>query len=47
LIRVGNTSLAIIIPKHWLRYHELGYGDELEVISDNVIKIKTIKRGKK
>jgi len=44
LIRVGNTSLAIILPIGWLRYHNLSYGDCLEVISSSVILLKPKKK---
>lgn len=46
IIRVGTTSFAVILPRSWLRYYDLGYGDELEVISSGaVIEIKPIKKG--
>jgi len=44
IVRIGNTSLAVIIPKPWLQYYNLGYGDELEVISNGCIRIRP-KRG--
>lgn len=44
LIRVGNTSLGIIIPKPWLVYNELKYGDSLEVITDKNVIIKSTKQ---
>lgn len=47
IIRVGTTSFAIIIPKDWLRFHELGYGDRVEVVSNGSVKIKPIKMGGK
>jgi antitoxin component of MazEF toxin-antitoxin module len=40
IIRIGNTSLAVILPASWLRYYNLSYGDNVEVISDGMIKIK-------
>lgn len=43
LIRIGETSLAVIIPKPWLEYNKLKYGDKLELISNSEIKIKMIK----
>ena len=45
LIRAGNTSLAVIIPKSWLQYYNLGYGDQVEVISNGIIEIKPEKTG--
>lgn len=44
LIRIGNTSLGVIIPKSWLKYYDLKYGDSLEVISNGSIEIRSIKR---
>lgn len=44
LIRCGNTSLAIILPKPWLDYYELKYGDLLEVITDKDVTIKLRER---
>lgn len=46
IIRIGNTSFAVILPRAWLRYYNLKYGDHVEVISNGSIKIKPIKRGK-
>jgi len=40
IIRVGNTSFAVILPLSWLRYHDLGYGDRVEIISNELITIK-------
>ncbi|MCX6672036.1 MAG: AbrB/MazE/SpoVT family DNA-binding domain-containing protein [Euryarchaeota archaeon] len=44
LIRIGNASLAVILPKPWLVYHKLKYGDLLEVITDKDVTIKLTKR---
>ena len=40
LIRIGNTSLAVILPKPWLKYYNLGFGDRVEVISNGTIVIR-------
>ena len=40
LVRIGNDSFGIIIPRAWLRYNELGYGDCLEVITNEKIIIQ-------
>ena len=40
IIRIGDSSLAVIIPKAWLRYYDLGYGDSVEVISNGDVVIK-------
>jgi antitoxin component of MazEF toxin-antitoxin module len=47
IIRAGNTSLAVIIPKDWLRFHELDHGDQVEVISNGSVMIKPIQKGRK
>ena len=44
IIRVGNTSFAVILPRSWLRYYDLGYGDSVEVISNGNVMIKPSKR---
>jgi bifunctional DNA-binding transcriptional regulator/antitoxin component of YhaV-PrlF toxin-antitoxin module len=40
IIRVGDTSYAVIIPISWLRYYNLKYGDKVEVISNGSIEIR-------
>jgi antitoxin component of MazEF toxin-antitoxin module len=42
LIRIGKTSLAVILPKSWLRHFNLDYGDEVEVESNSSIVIKRL-----
>ena len=44
LTRIGNSSLGVIIPKDWLRYYNLKYGDKVEVISNGSIEIKPFKK---
>lgn len=44
LVRVGKSSLAIILPKPWLNYYNLGYGDQLEVVTNDEIQIRRIKK---
>ncbi|OYT27976.1 AbrB family transcriptional regulator [Thermoplasmatales archaeon ex4572_165] len=46
LIKIGETSLAIIIPKAWLRYYKLDYGDDLDIISNGNIIIQKSKEDK-
>lgn len=45
IIRQGNSSLAVILPKPWLDYYGIKYGDEVEVISEDCVKIIPIKKG--
>jgi len=44
LIRIGYSSLGIIIPRSWLRYYGLKYGDKIEIISNGTIEIKPLKK---
>jgi bifunctional DNA-binding transcriptional regulator/antitoxin component of YhaV-PrlF toxin-antitoxin module len=43
----GNSSLAITLPMPWIRFFELKRGDSVEVISNGVVTITPIKRGKR
>ena len=45
LIRVGNSSFGVILPRSWLRYYDLKYGDSVEVISNGSIRIMPEKKG--
>lgn len=45
IIRIGDTSFAVILPRAWLRYYGLGYGDSVEVVSNGRIVIKKITGG--
>ncbi len=47
LIRIGHVSLGIIIPRAWLRYYELKYGDVVDIISNGSITITPIKKEEK
>jgi antitoxin component of MazEF toxin-antitoxin module len=40
IIRIGKTSLGVILPKAWLNYFLLQAGDKVEVISNGYITIK-------
>ena len=40
IIKVGETSLAVILPKSWLRYYKLTNKDEVLVVSNGVVTIK-------
>jgi len=44
LIRIGNESLCIVIPRSWIRYYGLKAGDRLEVIANGELVIRPIKR---
>jgi antitoxin component of MazEF toxin-antitoxin module len=45
IIRVGDTSLAIILPIDWLRFYDLKYGDSVEVVCKDAVEIRPIKQG--
>ena len=42
IIRVGNASFGIILPRAWIRYYNLKHKDKLEIISNSEITIKRI-----
>jgi len=44
LIRAGKHSLAIILPRGWLRYYGLKKKDTLRVISNGSITIEAPKK---
>jgi antitoxin component of MazEF toxin-antitoxin module len=42
IVRIGKTSLAVILPKPWLRYYNLEAGDQVEVISNNKVTVRSL-----
>jgi len=46
LIPIGKSSLAIVLPKPWLRYYGLKKKDALRVISNGSIIIEAPKKRK-
>ena len=40
IIKVGETSYAVILPKSWFRYFNLKHGDLVEVISNSDVTIR-------
>lgn len=40
IIKVGETSLAVILPKSWLRYYHLTDKDKVIVVSNGNVTIK-------
>jgi antitoxin component of MazEF toxin-antitoxin module len=42
IIRIGKTSMGVILPKAWLRYFSINAGDQVEVIINNQITIKPL-----
>jgi len=45
LIKLGNISLAVTLPKTWLDYYNLKAGETVELISNGEITIKRIEKG--
>jgi len=44
IMRAGNSSFAVIIPRAWLRYYNLKYGDCVEVVTNGIVKIRPLKK---
>ena len=44
LFRVGEGSFAVTLPKVWITYNKLKYGDAVEIIVDDdiIIHAKTV-----
>jgi bifunctional DNA-binding transcriptional regulator/antitoxin component of YhaV-PrlF toxin-antitoxin module len=42
IIRIGKTSLGVILPKAWLRYFAIKAGDKVEVTSNGQVTIKPL-----
>jgi len=47
LIKVGETSLAVILPKAWLRYNQLNSKDRVKVVSNDSVTIEPLKEPQK
>mgnify|MGYP005620312745 CR=1 FL=1 len=44
--RIGEHSLGVILPAGWIRYHQIGCGDLVELVSDDDILIRPMKAEK-
>jgi bifunctional DNA-binding transcriptional regulator/antitoxin component of YhaV-PrlF toxin-antitoxin module len=42
IVRIGKTSMGIILPKAWLRYFALNAGDKVEIISNDSVTVKPL-----
>jgi bifunctional DNA-binding transcriptional regulator/antitoxin component of YhaV-PrlF toxin-antitoxin module len=42
IIKAGETSFAVILPKSWLRFYGLKNGDLVKVVSDGVVTIEPL-----
>jgi antitoxin component of MazEF toxin-antitoxin module len=45
ILRVGNSSLAVALPKGWVDYYGLQAGDVVEVTANSKIVIRRISGG--
>ncbi len=45
IMRAGSSSFAVVLPRSWLRYYNLGHGDKVEVISNGSVEIKPLEKG--
>ena len=45
IIRVGNSSYAVILPIGWIRYYELTDSNKVEVITNGKVEIRPLKGG--
>lgn len=44
IVRIGKTSLGVILPRAWLRFFDLDAGDEIEIISNGKVTVKPLKK---
>lgn len=45
IYRSSNSSCAVTLPSGWLRYLGLRPGDEVEIISNHILKIRPKRKG--
>lgn len=43
LVRIGESSVGVILPKAWLRYNEMKNGDIVELIANENVIVKPLK----
>ena len=44
IIKVGQTSFAVILPKSWLRFYKLTDKDKVKMISNSTIIIEPLQK---
>lgn len=44
IYRVGKSSLAITLPRGWLKYYRLEPGDMVEITANGELTIRPLKR---
>jgi len=42
IIKVGNTSFAVILPKSWIKFYGLDKKGKVEVVSNSDVVIKPL-----
>jgi len=47
LIRFGEGGFVITLPRSWVRYYNLKPGDRLEVIANDELIIRPVRKTKK
>ena len=47
IIRVGETSYAVILPKAWLRFYKLTNKNYVEVVSNGTVTIRPLREKEK
>ena len=45
IIRIGNSSYAVILPIGWIRYYGLTDSSKVEVITNGIVEIRPLKGG--
>jgi len=43
LIKIGKNSLGVTIPRPWIEYYGIQYGDSVEVVSNGNVEIRRIR----
>lgn len=43
--RIGNTSLAIVLPKDWTRGMDIEAGDRVEIVYNGIVEIRKRQEG--
>jgi len=42
IIKAGETSFAVILPKAWLRFYNIKNGDSIRMISNGTVTIEPL-----
>ena len=44
IVRIGQTSMGVILPRAWLRYFALNEGDQVEMISNGKVTVAPLRK---